>query len=190
MGKLQSLKIVFSKPLGRDFEKTNRLEMRVSRRPCNRLVTARASILGRLANLCLSFGSKTGLNLCKKCMMLCRAVCARGFLSQSARKSRGLCKPCRKNKTRKAEAVAGCLGAWRQASTLGLKTSGHEDGDEGQQENQNSTSGRNDHGDVLDHVFHGIVRCMCVVVSRHGEPQNKNQAIVAKLGPLLPYIKA
>ena len=104
--------------------------------------------------------------------------------------------------------TAGLLGRWRlrwlwkncelrtdrradaRPAPRGLKASGHEDGDESQQENQNSTSGRNDHGNVLDHVFHGIVRCMCVVVSRHGEPQNKNLAIVAKLGPLLPYIKA
>jgi hypothetical protein len=89
MGKLQSLKIVFSKALGRDFEKTNRLEMRVSHRPCNRLVTVRASILGRLANLCLSLGWKIGLNLCKKCMMLCRALWLGPFQGGALEKGNG-----------------------------------------------------------------------------------------------------
>jgi hypothetical protein len=89
MGKLQSLKIVFSKALGRDFEKTNRLEMRVSHRPCNRLVTVRASILGRLANLCLSLGSKMGLNLCKKCMMLCRTLWLGPFQGGALEKAMG-----------------------------------------------------------------------------------------------------
>jgi hypothetical protein len=40
MGKLQSLKIVFSKALGRGFEKTNQGVGGGSTRACNRLVTA------------------------------------------------------------------------------------------------------------------------------------------------------
>jgi hypothetical protein len=35
---------------------------------------------------------------------------------------------------------------------------------------------------VLDHVFHGVVRSVCVVVIGHGEPQNKNGRIVATPG--------
>jgi hypothetical protein len=38
--------------------------------------------------------------------------------------------------------------------------SGHEDGDKGQQEDQHGTSGWDDHWDVFDHVFYGIVGCV------------------------------
>ena len=58
--------------------------------------------------------------------------------------------------------------------------SGHEDGDEGQQEDQHGTSGGDDQREVFDHVFYRIVGCVWVVVGRHGEPQNKNGRIVAK----------
>lgn len=115
----------------------------------------------------------------------------KGVFKAARPKSHGLRESgAEKTKPAKPKLLRVVWGRGAKPAPKGLKTSGHEDGDEGQQENQNSTSGRNDHGDVFDHVFHGIVRCMCVVVSRHGEPQNKNPAIVAKLGPLLPYIKA
>jgi hypothetical protein len=112
------------------------------------------------------------------------------FQAAKGDQAKALAKGRRKNKTRKAKAVAGCWRCRRVACTQGLRSSGHEDGNEGQQEDQHSASGRNDHGNVLDHVFHGIVRCVCVVVSGHGLPQNKNARIVAKPGQRLPYIKA
>lgn len=115
----------------------------------------------------------------------------RGRFSEGKGRKADLCAGgAEKTKPAKPKLLRVVCGADARPAPRGLEASGHEDGDEGQQENQHGASGRNDHGNVLDHVFHGIVRCMCVVVSRHGEPQNKNPGIVAMLGRHLPYIKA
>lgn len=113
-----------------------------------------------------------------------------GWFSEAKGRKADLCAAGAEKKPAKPKLLRVVCGADARPAPRGLEASGHEDGDEGQQENQHGASGRNDHGNVLDHVFHGIVRCMCVVVSRHGEPQNKNLGIVAKLGRHLPYIKA
>jgi hypothetical protein len=47
------------------------------------------------------------------------------------------------------------------------KTSGHEHGDEGQQENQQGAGSRNHIVNVLDHGLDRVFRCRGIVVSRH-----------------------
>ena len=76
----------------------------------------------------------------------------------------------------KKPALGGFCGSGRRGS-------GHEDGDERQQEDQQAADHRDDDRDVLDHGFCRIDGGL-FVVSRHGVSPNSNMGcIVAKTDP-------